>query len=144
MQLAEIKVSYNNPNPKRIKIINSQAIFDLLLEHWNLDLIEFTEEAKLILLNRANIVLGVYELSKGGLSGTVVDIRVILGVALKCNSSGIILVHNHPSGNLEPSEPDKKITKILKEACKLLEVVLLDHLIISKEGYYSFADNGTL
>jgi DNA repair protein RadC len=83
-------------------------------------------------------------MSKGGISGTVVDIRIILGVALKCNASSIILVHNHPSGKLEASEPDKAITKRLKQACNLLELVLLDHLIISKYGYFSFADDGSL
>lgn len=93
MQLAGIKVSYSNPNPKKLKVINSQIVHDLMLKHWSLDIIEYQEEVKVVLLNRANIVLGIYELSKGGISGTVLDIRVILGVALKCNASGIILVH---------------------------------------------------
>ncbi len=110
----------------------------------NVLLIEFQEEVKIVLLNRAQIVLGIYELSKGGVSGTVVDIKIILGIALKCNASSIVIVHNHPSGNLEPSEPDKSITQRLKEASKLLDLNLLDHLIITKEGYYSFSDNGIL
>jgi len=71
-----------------------------------------------------------------------VDLRIILVVALKCNASSIVLIHNHPSGNLQPSEQDKAITKKLREASKLLDLLLLDHLIISREGYYSFADNG--
>ncbi len=144
MEVAEIKVSYSNTNPTKVKVTNSQIIYDLIINSWNLDIIEFQEEVKVILLNRANIVLGIYEMSKGGISGTVVDIRIILGVALKCNASAIILVHNHPSGKLIPSEQDKAITKRLKEACNLLEIELLDHLIISKYGYYSFTDSGIL
>jgi DNA repair protein RadC len=144
MEVAEIKVSYSNTNLERIKITSSQALYSLVLKQWNLDLIEFQEEVKIVLLNRASIVLGMHELSKGGISGAVVDIRIILGIALKCNATSIVLVHNHPSGNLEPSEPDKSITQRLKEASKLLDLNLLDHLIITKEGYYSFSDNGIL
>ena len=144
MEVAEIKVSYSNTNPNRVQVTNSQKMFEVIMKHWDLDILEYQEQMKVILLNRSNIVLGIYEMSKGGISGTVVDIRIILGVALKCNASAIILVHNHPSGKLVPSEPDKAITKRLKEACNLLEVYLLDHLIISRFGYYSFADEGTL
>ena len=144
MDVAEIKVSYSNTNTNRVQVTNSQIIFEVILKHWNLDIIEFQEEVKVMLLNRANIILGIYEMSKGGISGTVVDIRIILGVALKCNSSSIVIVHNHPSGKLVASEADKAITRRLKEACTLLEITLLDHLIISREGYYSFADSGIL
>jgi DNA repair protein RadC len=141
MEVAEIKVSYSNNNIERIKVTNSQILYDLVLKHWDLDLIEFQEEVKIVLLNRANIVLGIYEMSKGGTSGTVVDIKIILGIALKCNASSIVITHNHPSGTLEPSEPDKSITKKLKEACIILDLNLLDHLIITGQGYYSFSDN---
>lgn len=144
MEIAEIKVSYSTNQPDKLKLITCQEVYQFILLKWNLDLIEFQEETKLILLNRANIVLGIYELSKGGISGTIVDIRIILSVALKCNASSIILVHNHPSGNLTPSEADIKITDKLKKACELLEIYLLDHLIISKEGYYSFAKSENL
>lgn len=144
MEVAEIKVSYSNTNLDRVQVTNSQKMFEVIMKHWDLNILEYQEQVKVILLNRANIVLGIYEMSKGGISGTVVDIRIILGVALKCGASGIVLIHNHPSGKLEPSEPDKAITKRLKQACNLLEVYLLDHLIISKFGYYSFADEGTL
>ncbi len=144
MEVAEIKVSYSNTNLEKVKITSSLKMFDLVIKHWNLDIIEYQEEVKVILLNRANIVLGIYEMSKGGISGTVVDIRIILGVALKCNASNIIMVHNHPSGKLVPSDADKSITKKLKDACNLLEVPLLDHLIITREGYYSFSDEGIL
>ena len=94
-------------------------------------------------MNKGNFVLGIYEASKGGIDSSVVDIRIILSVALKCHATQLILVHNHPSGNLSPSSSDQKITENLKKACKLLEISLLDHLIITKNGYYSFnEDNG--
>jgi len=83
-------------------------------------------------------------MSKGGISGTVIDIRIILGVALKCNASGIILVHNHPSGNIRPSEQDRRITIRLKDACHLLDLSLLDHLIICKNNFYSFTQEGLI
>jgi DNA repair protein RadC len=142
MKIAEIKVSYSNSNPDKIQVTNSQIMYEVIMKHWDLNIIEYQEEVKVILLNRANIVLGIYEMSKGGISGTVIDIRIILGVALKCNASGIILVHNHPSGNTRPSEQDRKITIRLKDACQLLDLSLLDHLIICKNNFYSFTQEG--
>ena len=88
--------------------------------------------------------LGIYELSKGGSTSSVVDIKIILSVALKTHSSSIIIVHNHPSGNLQPSEADKRLTKRLKSACDVVDLALLDHLIITKESFYSFKDNDLL
>lgn len=144
MEVSEIKVSYTNHNPDRIKVTNSQILFELIIRQWNIGTIELQEEVKIILLNRANIVIGIYELSKGGITGSVVDNRIILAVALKCNATGIVIVHNHPSGNLKPSEQDKNITDKLRKACEILDIVLLDHLIISKSSYYSFSDEGLL
>ena len=142
MKVSEIKVSYSNRNSDKIKITSSQIAFEIFLKYWDKDIIEFQEEVKVLLLNRANIVLGIYDLSKGGISGCIVDIKIVLSVALKCNASGIILAHNHPSGNLTPSNSDKTITASLKEACKVLDLSLLDHLIISNQNYYSLSDNG--
>lgn len=144
MEVAEIKVSYSNNSIERIKVTNSQTLYNLILRQWDLDLIEFQEEVKIVLLNRANIVLGIYEMSRGGTSGTIVDIKIVLGIALKCNASSIVITHNHPSGSLEPSSSDKETTKKLKEACKILDLNLLDHLIITSEGYFSFSDNNIL
>lgn len=144
MKVAEIKVSYSNRNKDKFKITSSQSVYDLVINHWDLNIIEFQEEVKVVLLNRANIVLGIYEMSKGGITGTIVDIRIILAVALKSSASGIVLVHNHPSGNLDPSDVDRQITNKLKEASKLFDIILLDHIIISREGYYSFSDSGIL
>jgi DNA repair protein RadC len=102
------------------------------------------EEVKILLLNRSNKVLGIYSLAKGGLNSCDVDIRIILSVALKTLSTGIILIHNHPSGNTKPSKADLAITEKLKSACDIMNIVLLDHLIITKSDYYSFADEGLL
>jgi len=96
-------------------------------------------------MNRSNSILGLLPISRGGISGTVTDVRVIMQGALKSNASGILLAHNHPSGNITPSESDNKITQKIKEAGIIMDIQLLDHLILSTEGnYYSYADNGLL
>ena len=144
MKVSEIQVLYTNRNKRKVKITSSKTAYDLALSHWNLNIIEFQEEVKMILLNRANVVLGIHELSKGGVSGSIVDIKIVSSVALKCHSTSLVLIHNHPSRNLKPSQADITITKKLKKACKYVDLTLLDHLIISKDGFYSFNDEGML
>ncbi|MFB9055360.1 RadC family protein [Mariniflexile ostreae] len=144
MEIAEVRVSYSNNNKEKFKINNSKESFEVLIACWNKHTIELQEEFKVLLLNRNNQVIGIYPLSKGGMAGTVVDAKLVFSVALKCGSSSIIIVHNHPSGNLKPSEADKNITSKLKKAGEHLDIVLLDHLIITKMGYYSFSDEGEL
>ncbi|MBL7924889.1 MAG: DNA repair protein RadC [Bacteroidia bacterium] len=102
------------------------------------------EEFWIILLNRANAVMDLRPISKGGISGTVVDPKMIFHEALHIRASGIILGHNHPSANPKPSESDVQLTKKLKEGGKLLEISVLDHIIIAGSSFYSFADEGTL
>ena len=102
------------------------------------------EEFWVVYLNRSNKVIGKMKLSQGGISGTVTDIRVILKKALEYLASGMIVCHNHPSGNMQPSESDTKITQKIKEAGSLLDVQLLDHIIIGNQEFYSFADSGLL
>ena len=97
-----------------------------------------------MLMNRANKVLGIFELSTGGVSGTVADPKIIFVAALKGGASGIIVAHNHPSGNLTASQSDIDLTRKLKEAGKFLEIQLLDHVIVTTEGYFSFADEGLI
>jgi DNA repair protein RadC len=144
MKISEIKVSYSGGKKEKQKVKNSRESFNALLSSWNLNIIELQEEFKVLLLNRANQILGVYSMSKGGVSGTIVDAKLVFSVALKCNASNIIIVHNHPSGNLNPSEADKELTQKLKKAGQYLDIRLLDHLIITKDNFYSFADNGLL
>jgi DNA repair protein RadC len=144
MKIAEVKVSYSSNNKKKLKIKNSKESYDVLIASWNKNTIELQEEFKVLLLNRNNQVLGVYSLSKGGVSGTFVDAKLVFSVALKCNASSIIIAHNHPSENLTPSEADKSLTKKLKRAGKYLDINLIDHVILSKDDYYSFIDNGLI
>jgi len=102
------------------------------------------EEFWILFLNRANFILGKSQVSKGGMSGTIADPRMIFKAALNHKASSIILCHNHPSGNTKPSEADIRLTKNLAESGKLLEISVLDHLIVTQNGFYSFADEGLL
>ena len=105
----------------------------------------FQTVPRLMLMNRSNAVLGIMDISKGGISGTVTDVRILLQASIKTNASGIIVCHNHPSGNINPSESDTKLTHKIKEAGNLMDIQLLDHLILTTDdNYYSFADNGLL
>lgn len=145
-KVREIKVSYSHPMKASLlpKITTSKEVYDHLIKFWNEEAIEYVEEFKIILLNRAHRILGICDVSRGGISGTIVDPKVIFSCALKANASYIILAHNHPSGNLNPSEADKQLTEKLKMAGKFLDLYILDHLIITNENYYSFADDGLL
>jgi len=136
-QLMEISVNYNTTNQQRVRITSHKEAYELIIKNWNLNIIEFQEECKVILMNKGNFVLGIFDVSKGGIDSSVVDIRIILAVALKCSATQLILVHNHPSGSLTPSNSDKNITEKLSKACDLLNLTLLDHLIITRNDYYS-------
>jgi len=142
--LAEITVKYSTKvkSADRPKVRCSQDAERLLRQVF--PGFEHVEFFYIICLNRANQVLGFHQVSKGGLSGTVTDVRVIYQVAIKTNTSGIILAHNHPSGNLQPSEADLKITKKIKEAGTFLDISVLDHLILSEDGYMSMADDNMM
>lgn len=143
-KVAELLVSYSAHIVSEQKISNSRETYSLIINHWNLDTIEMLEEVKILLLNKSNKALGVFDLSKGGMSSSIIDVKIVLSIALKSLASGIIIVHNHPSGYLSPSKADIDITKKLKSACNLMDITVLDHLIISKDNYYSFADDGIL
>jgi DNA repair protein RadC len=102
------------------------------------------EEFWVLFLNRQNKVTGKQKLSQGGMTGTVIDVRLVLKSALEKHATSLIFCHNHPSGNLDPSDADRKITRQLKEAAALMEIPVIDHLIITQSGYFSFADEGML
>lgn len=125
----------------KLAVKSSETVYSLFqpllgdLEH---------EEFWLLMLNRANRVLGRFKVSQGGLSGTVIDTRIILKKALDNLASSIIVCHNHPSGNRKPSDADVKITEKLKRASDMLEIKLLDHVIIADKSYFSFADEGLI
>ena len=122
----------------------SRDAYNVLLQTWDDNKLEFVEQFKVMLLNRANKVLGVFEVSTGSTTATVADPKIIFAAAIKANASGIIIAHNHPSGNLSPSQQDIDLTRKVKDGGKILEVQLLDHVIITTESYYSFADEGIL
>lgn len=140
--IKEICISYESGIINRVRISSSEKAYEAFLSSWDMGLIELQEEFKVLLLNRSNIVLGICSLSKGGVSGTVVDAKLLYSVALKCNACSIIVAHNHPSGNLKASEADISLTKKLKQAASYLDIQFLDHLIISKDGFSSLSDKG--
>ena len=139
--IAEIQVSYSTNSKVRKYITTSYSAYEVLKESWYSGRMELQEEFKVLLLNRANQVLGIYNLSKGGVSATIVDLKLLFGAVLKANASNIVICHNHPSGKLAPSDADIEITNKIKEACKILDIHFFDHIIISHIGYYSFAEN---
>ncbi len=145
-QVSEIRLSYRSKvrASQRPKVSCADDAYRLLLHHWDIDKLDLLEEFKVLLLNRANRVLGLVPISSGGIAGTIADPKLIFAAALKAGASSIIAVHNHPSGNMKPSEADIKLTRKLKEAGTFLDLPLLDHLIITAENYFSFADEGLL
>lgn len=144
--VAEIELVYKSKvkPSERPQLKSSKESYHLLLQTWDQNRIEFVEQFKVILMNRANRVLGIYELSTGSATETVADPKLIFIAALKANASNLILSHNHPSGNLKPSKADEDLTRKIKEAGKFLDIQVLDHVIVTCEGYFSFADEGLL
>ena len=139
---AEVKLTYKSrvKASERYRIKNAEDAANLFFKVWDRSTIEHVEEVKLILLNRANRVLGITTVSRGGMSGSVIDTRVILQYAIKANASAVILAHNHPSGNLKPSDADLRITERVKEALDIVDIRLLDHLILNKDEEYGTID----
>ncbi len=144
--VAEVELSYKTKvkPSERPKVNSSKDACDILLKSWDESKIEFIEQFKILLLNTGGKVLGIMDVSTGGVTGTVADPKVIFIAALRANAAAIILSHNHPSGNLQPSGQDMALTHKINEGGKLLDIAVRDHIIITTEGYYSFADEGLL
>jgi DNA repair protein RadC len=144
--VAEVELIYKSKvkASERPQITSSKDAYQVLMQLWDENKIEFVEQFKVLFLNKANKVLGVYDVSTGGISGTVADPRIIFVAALKSNCAGIIVSHNHPSGNLKPSRQDEELTQKIKNAGQLLDIKLFDHVIVTNETYFSFADEGLL
>jgi len=143
--LCEIGITYT---PKKFKVselpkavVSSDCVAYLREAFPDLG---YREYFYIVCLNNNNRILGYTQISKGGISGTVVDVRIIMQTALKSNASCIILAHNHPSGNLMPSEADKEMTRKIKQAGTYLDIKVLDHVILTPESYFSFADEGLI
>lgn len=146
LQVAEVKVIYQTESRsiEKLKISGSADAEKILRANWSND-IEFIEEFNVLFLNKANQVKGIFRLSRGGLTGTVADIRILYATALKGLCTGILLSHNHPSGCLKPSAQDIELTKKLCAIGKIHDIPILDHLILAPHsGYYSFSDQGML
>lgn len=145
--VSEIKISYH-PQFKameRPKVSCSEEGYRIMFQQWNKNTISFQEEFKILLLNRNNRVLGFYHIGTGGMAGVIVDPKLIFGAALKACASAIMLFHNHPSGNFQPSGEDLNMTKRLVEVGRLLDLPIFDHLILTADnGYFSFADEGLM
>ena len=145
-RVAEVELVYKTKvkASERPKVNSVKECYQLLKKLWNENTIEMQEEFKVMLLNRGNRVIGVYEASAGGITGTVADPRLILAAAIKSLAVSIVLSHNHPSGNLKPSRADEELTQKIKAAAAYHDIRVIDHIIITSEGYYSFADEGVL
>lgn len=123
-------------------ITNSQQAYKILMQVWDRSVMSFLEEFKVVLLNNANKVLGIIDLARGGKDFVPVDMKVIFSIALKASASKIILAHNHPSEQLQPSSADRAITKKAIEAGKFLDIEICDHLIVTPDKYLSLKDEG--
>ena len=137
----EVQVTYRTKQLGQ-RIISSRDAFEFLADRW--ENIEYCEKFYVILLNRRNHILGVAFISEGGVGNTVADPKKIFQIALKANASAIILSHNHPSGDPKPSKDDYRITKMCVDAGKLLELPVIDHVIVTKDKFFSFADEGII
>lgn len=142
--IGEIKASYRTTGKPFASITCSTDAANLLIDLWDEDTIEYIESFCVLLLNRANKVVAYRFVGLGGISGVVVDPKTIFQSALLSNASAIILAHNHPSGNTRPSRADLNLTEKIKSGAAHLDIVVLDHIIVTKEGHYSMADSGDL
>ena len=143
-QIAEIKISYSHriKPSNQLKIKGSRDVYDYVFPLWH-D-IEYRESFAILLLSRSLKILGLSWISRGGVAGTVVDPKLIFQTALKANASSIILLHNHPSGALFPSDADRRITEKVKSGGKIMDIEVPDHIILTSESYFSFADDGSM
>ena len=142
--IAEVKMSYSSKiDIKTAPQINGSVLAaQCFSQSW--EGLEYIETFKVMLLNRANRVKGILTVSTGGTTSCIVDNKIILQAAILSNSTSLIICHNHPSGNLTPSDADIKVTNLLKQACTFQDIALLDHIILAPDGFYSFADEGRL
>lgn len=143
--LHEVEIIYNSPKFKEpVKLQRSTDTYELLKEVYDFRTIDYKESFYVLLLNKANTCIGVSKIEVGSTSGVVVNVKEIYQLALRTNASYIIISHNHPGGNLKESEADRKITRTVKVGCELLDIELLDHVIMTSDGYFSFSDEGIL
>jgi DNA repair protein RadC len=145
-KVSELEIIYKTKikATERPQIKMSSDVYKLFLATWDVNKIELMEQFKVMPLNKKNRVLGICEISSGSIDQALVDVRLIFGMLVKIGATQAVVAHNHPAGCPKPSEADKQITKKLKEAGLLLDIRILDHLVITPENYYSFADEGEI
>ena len=145
-QIPKIEVSFHpsRQGESRLYVKESKEVASVFLECWNLDTIELYEEFKVLYLDRKNGIIGIRDLNRGTQDGVIVDIKLLVSVGLLCNCSSVIVAHNHPSGALTPSNNDLELTKKLEKALRLFDLNLIDHVILTKNSYLSFADEGKI
>ncbi|HVW96851.1 MAG TPA: JAB domain-containing protein [Mucilaginibacter sp.] len=143
-RIAEVELVYrrNPPSKGKIYVKDSKSAYQVLKNTWDENKIDLIEQFKIILLNRDLSCIGISEISSGGITGCIVDPKVVFTTALKARATSIILAHNHPSSNLQPSDADRRVTAKLLDGGMFLDIGVGDHLILSSDGYYSMADNG--
>lgn len=146
MDIPEIKIRYNRSANKKFfgKISSSKDVSDFLRRIYQRGQVQLQEQFIVIYLNQSNTIVGYYKHTVGGINSTIADVRLVLSVGLKCAAVSIILAHNHPSGNTNPSNADLDLTRKIKEAASVMDIGVLDHLILTRDSYYSFADEGLL
>ena len=145
LKVCDVKLTYKTKvkSSERPVIVLAEDVYRLLIDYvYDKEIIQYKECLKLILLNKAGKLLGVAHISEGGIDETSADIRIIMQAAILGNASSIILTHNHPSGNLKPSTQDDLVTENLRKAAKLFNITLLDHIIVTESGYFSYLDEG--
>ena len=143
-KVAEVTLQYKSLREKQGKIISSQEAYNILLPTFREGTIEYREYAKVLYLNQQCELVAYNTVSEGGISETPVDVRTIMQGALLTNATQIIFAHNHPSGNLKPSIQDDQLTERLRKACEIMRINLVDHLIVTTNGYYSYKDMGRI
>lgn len=146
MQIAEVKVSYTNKvkAKDRVQVKTSKDAYNAVRSLYDEDTIDYVESSHVLLLNYANQIIGKKLLSTGGTNSCIVDVKVIAQISLSTNAHAIILTHNHPSGNLSASQQDRDITHKVKNALDLFDIRVLDHIIVTSDGYMSMADEGLM
>lgn len=143
--IPELSVSYNRAGERQFgKITSVKDAANFIRNTFNYGEVELQEQFIVLYLNQANDIIGYYRHSKGAINATVADTRIVLATALKCLAVAMVIAHNHPSGNLTPSRADEQLTAKMKESASMMDIKLLDHIIITKESFYSFADEGLL
>lgn len=145
-EFTEVELIYRSKTKasERQKITTSKDAYDLLMKAWDENKIDLVEQFKIVLLDRNNSCMGISTVSTGSMTACIVDPKIVFATALKARATGIILAHNHPSGNVKQSDADQKLTTEFAKAGKILELPVIDHLIVTKDGYTSFADEGLM